>query len=85
MWLSYAPLCILLASDLVRFAPVLRLLLAATACAGAARAATAWLIGVPGTPMGYFATYIACFFEITTPLVAAILLQLGLRLQKKRA
>lgn len=85
LYCGFCPLCIVIALDIVRYAPVLVLLSVTCLLAGCARVLTAFWIGVPGTPMGYFATYIASFFEIGTPLLLLLLLSLGFRFIKKQS
>lgn len=85
MWLCYAPMCALVSYDLVRYGPVLTIFAVMMFIGGLARFWTAYTIGIPGTPMGYFLVYIATFIDLTTPPFVMLLFTLGKRLEKKRA
>lgn len=82
-WLSFAPSCILIACNIQRYAPLLLLHSLTLFMAGCMRLWTAWIIGIPGTPMGYFLVYITTFFDVTTPLLVVLFYGLGVRCQRK--
>lgn len=85
MYTAYSPFLILAASDFPRFAPMLYLYSLAVFIGGLIRVWTAYVFDIPGPPMGYFVVYIAMFHELSNPLIIALLLRLGLNLEKKRA
>lgn len=84
IWLFHAPLMLLVASDLRRYAPIAHLVSAGVFAGGGAALWTADKLGIPGTPMGYFVAYISIFLELTVPPLVSLLLVLGARLDRKR-
>lgn len=78
-WLSLAPVAIMIAFNLERFAPMLALHTITLFVAGCSRFWTAYTWGIPGTPMGYFLVYITTFFDLTSPIVAYALFKLGMK------
>lgn len=85
MYTAYSPFLILSASDFPRFAPMLYLYAFSVFVGGLVRVWTAYVFDIPGPPMGYFVVYIAMFHELSNPLIIALLLHFGLKLEKKRA
>lgn len=85
MYTAYTPFLILSASDFPRFAPMLYLYAFSVFVGGLVRVWTAYVFDIPGPPMGYFVVYIAMFHELSNPLIIALLLHFGLKLEKKRA
>lgn len=85
MWLCYAPMCILIALDITRYGPVLVTYAVMMFAGGLARVWTAYTIGIPGTPMGWFLVQIAIFLDLTTPPLAMLLYSFGRRFEKKQA
>lgn len=85
MYTAYCPFLFLSASDFPRFAPMLYLYAFSVFVGGLVRVWNTYIYDIPGPPMGYFVVYIAMFHELSNPIIIALLLYFGLKLEKKRA